>query len=176
MTTVLVLLLVNGALGAFDTLWYHEYRARLAWQPEQHRTELALHAGRDAIYCGLYGTIGWFAWNGVLAVLLGCALVAEIVITMCDFVVEDRTRRLRAGERVLHSAMAIIYGAMIITLWSQWTKWLAQPTGWERHRDVPTMLAVIATAAGIGIALSGIRDAIAALQPTGRGQGRLVNE
>jgi hypothetical protein len=168
MTTVLILLLVNGALGAFDTLWYHEYRAHLAWHPEQHRTELALHAGRDAIYCGLYGTIGWYAWNGVAAVLLGCALVAEIVITMCDFVVEDRTRRLCAGERVLHSTMAIIYGAMLITLWSEWMTWLSQPTGWERHDDVPTVLAMIATAGGIGIALSGICDAIAANQLTGR--------
>ena len=49
MTTAIWLLFVQALLGAFDTLYYHEYRLRL---PHGHaaKTELRLHAARDFAY------------------------------------------------------------------------------------------------------------------------------
>src|SRR5690242_4089267 len=98
MLTALVLLAVQGALGAFDTLYYHEYRLRLPSQPHAGR-ELQLHAFRDFAYALLFGTVGWIAWNGLFAWLFLFLLAAEIIITLQDFLEEDRTRKLPPGER-----------------------------------------------------------------------------
>ena len=57
MNIVLVLLLVNAVLGTIDTLWYHEYKAKLPSQLAHTRTELKLHAARDAIYVVIYGVL-----------------------------------------------------------------------------------------------------------------------
>jgi hypothetical protein len=161
-TVVVVLLLANGLLGAVDTIWYHEIVAGLPRRPDRHRTELRLHAGRDAVYAVLYGTIGWTAWRGAWAGVLAALLATEIVITMADFVVEDRTRALSGGERVLHSTMAIFYGAMLMRLVPVLAGWAGEPTALVRSGGVPPAFAVVATLFGAGIALSGARDAWAA--------------
>lgn len=57
MLTALWLLFAQGVLGAFDTLYYHEYKLRLPAQPHA-RHELQLHACRDFAYAVLFGTIG----------------------------------------------------------------------------------------------------------------------
>lgn len=49
MTTALTLFFIQGCLGAFDTLWYHEFKLRLPHAPKARR-ELSLHAFRDFIY------------------------------------------------------------------------------------------------------------------------------
>ena len=166
LTSVLILLLVNGALGAFDTLWYHEHVGRLAWNPQRHRTELFLHAGRDAVYAVLYGSLGWVMWFGAWAWVLAALLAVEIVITLADFVVEDRTRRLSAGERVLHSIMAIMYGAMLARLVPELIDWTHQPSGLVAPATpAPIGLAIAASIGGLGIAVSGVRDLVAALGP-----------
>lgn len=170
MTAAVVLLLVNGVLGAIDTLWYHEYKGRLAWQPDRYRTELRLHASRDAVYAILYGTIGWWRWSGLWAAVLGSLLAVEILITLADFVVEDRTRPLAAGERVLHSLMAIVYGAMLTRLLPELLDRLQEPAAlWAGESGVPTELAATATVFGAGIALSGLRDAIASFPARDQG-------
>lgn len=168
MTAVVVLLLANGVLGAIDTIWYHELRAALPRRPERHRIELRLHAGRDAVYAVLYGTIGWWAWRGSWAWVLGALLAVEIVITLTDFVVEDRTRTLSAGERILHSVMAIVYGAMLTRLVPEMIDWASTTAGTTGSRGVtatgvPMLLAATSSLLAVGIACSGARDALASL-------------
>ena len=165
MTAVVLLLLANGVLGAVDTLWYHEIVAGLPRRPDRHGTELRLHAARDAVYAVLYGTVGWWAWRGGWAAVLGALLATEIVITLADFVVEDRTRQVAAGERVLHATMAIVYGAMVCRLLP------ILAAGAPAGPPVPTPLAVLATLFGLGIAASGLRDATAAAVPQRRDRG-----
>lgn len=162
MTVVVGLLLANGVLGAFDTLWYHEFRARLAQRPDLYRTELRLHALRDAVYAVLYGTIGWWAWNGGWAFVLASLLAIEITVTMADFVVEDKTRTLSGGERVLHALMAIVYGAMLAHLAPVLFDRAQEPTSlWGGSTDVPVEMAIVASLLGVGIAASGVRDWVA---------------
>lgn len=169
MTTVLTLLLINGALGAADTLWYHEWKARLPRRGGPFRSELALHAGRDAVYVVVYGSLGWVAWTGRAAPVLVALLAAEIVITLTDFVVEDRVRPaiggLAAGERVLHTSMAIVYGAMLAELGPIVAGWWSIEGGLQPHTgDAPPIwMAVTASILAAGIAVSGLRDAAAAL-------------
>jgi hypothetical protein len=66
MLIALWLLVTQAALGAADTLYYHEYKLRLP--ARQHaRRELKLHAFRDFVYALKPGSIGWIAWNGSIA-------------------------------------------------------------------------------------------------------------
>jgi len=164
MTTVVALLMVNAVLGAWDTLWYHEYRTKLTAKLETTRPELRLHVARDAIYTGIYGLLALFRPGGLVVLLVIVALVAEMVITLCDFVVEDRDRPaiggMAAGERVLHSLMAIVYGAMLMRLIPQLLADATSPTGLSRH-DAPVWLSAAALVVAAGIAASGIRDAYA---------------
>lgn len=172
MNQVLALLLLNGVLGAIDTLWYHEWKTKLPSRGGAIRLELALHAGRDAVYAVIYGTLGWVAWTGAATVVLAALIGLEIVITLTDFVVEDRHRPLiggmAAGERVLHSLMAIVYGAMLAKLLPIMTTWWSLDSGLTAHERLgagpPTVVAIVATVFGIGIALSGVRDALSALK------------
>jgi uncharacterized protein YggT (Ycf19 family) len=165
-TTVLGLLLANGLLGAIDTLWYHEWRAQLARRGGPLRTELALHAGRDAIYTVIYATLGWLAWHGAFAVLLTVLLAGEILLTLADFVTEDRLRPaiggMAAGERVLHTAMAIVYGAMLASLVPLLDSWWGDESALATHsQPPPAWMAAAASVLAAGIAVSGARDALA---------------
>jgi hypothetical protein len=120
MTVVLWLLAVQGAIGAFDTLYFHEWRARLPAGGAQTRDELLLHGARSCIYAVVFGTLPFLAWQGAWAGVLALLLLLEILITLADFIVEDRVRQplggVFAGERVTHTIMGIIYGAMLANL------------------------------------------------------------
>jgi hypothetical protein len=154
-TTALTLLAVLGALGAFDTLYYHEWKLRLPSRPHARR-ELALHAYRDFAYAVLFGTIGWVAWHGALAWVFAALLVTEIVLTLWDFIEEDRTRKLPPGERAGHAIMGILYGAFLAFVLPELLRWSRQPTGFAPvdHGFFGWLL----TAMAIGVLLSGVRD------------------
>ena len=116
------LMAIQGVIGAFDTIYYHEWRARLPARGKLAAAELKLHAARDFLYALLFGSVPWFAWQGWWAILLSLAILAEIVITLWDFVAEIAVRKalgdVYAGERVTHAIMGILYAkslpAMIV--------------------------------------------------------------
>jgi hypothetical protein len=167
MAVVLWTLLVQGSLGALDTLYYHEWRARLPGRPEA-RVELLLHAFRDFVYAGIFATLPWFALHGWWAGVLAVALATEIVITLTDFVVEDTVRRPQggvfAGERVMHAIMAIIYGGMLANLLPILWTWFGSPTALVAAPvAVPALLRLLLLAMAVGVGLSGVRDLLAAL-------------
>ncbi len=168
MRTVHLLLLLQGALGAFDTLWYHEFRARLPCQASAVG-ELRLHASRDVIYAVLFGTLGWLAWQGALAWLLVLLLACEVAITLADFAVEARTRTVPAGERSTHAIMGIVYGAFLAFLLPEAWRWSQQPTGFVALQPASDLRWIL-TIMGAGVLVSGLRDARAAasVRPAGR--------
>ena len=63
---------------------------------------------------------------------LAAILAAEILITLWDFIEEDLRRPLPPGERVMHTIMAIVYGAFLAYLIPQLVLWSQQPTGFAR--------------------------------------------
>ena len=160
--TAIWLLFVQALLGAFDTLYYHEYRLRLA-HGEATRTELRLHASRDFAYAVIIGSLGFLTWNGALAWVLFALLLVEIVITIWDFVEEDRVRRLPAGERAMHAVMGIVYGAFLAYLVPDMLRWSTESTGFgpSYHGFPAWVLSLLAT----GVFLSGVRDLIASARP-----------
>lgn len=174
MTMVLLLLALQGAIGAFDTFYFHEWRARLPALGAQSAPELRLHAGRSFLYAVIFGTLPWLAWHGTWAIALAAVLVAEIVLTMWDFVVEIAVRKplgdVYSGERITHAVMGIVYGGMLAFLipilidWSSRQATLVvtpirdlSPLGW--------VLLIMAA----GVFLSGARDLYAGLGLPGGG-------
>src|SRR5262245_40318460 len=89
---------IQVAMGAFDTIYHHELTERLAWRPSQ-AGELRLHGVRNLAYAVVFAALGWSEPHGAAAIALTTLMAAELVITLWDFVEEDRTRRLPASER-----------------------------------------------------------------------------
>ena len=161
MIPVIWLLIVQGALGAFDTLWYHEWKVALHSRAGAQR-ELTLHAARNFCYAALYGLLAWREWHGPIAALIFLLLVAELAITLTDFLEEDRTRKLPGGERVMHALVGIAWGAMLVYLLPLLWTWVQQPAGL-----VPVDYGVLSwglTLMALGAAGFGVRDAFFALR------------
>lgn len=158
MNTVLWIALVQGAMGAFDTVYYHEWTLRLPSQANAKR-ELRLHATRDFAYALLFFSLGWVEWHGGWAWAFAGIVAAEIVITLWDFLEEDRTRKLPGGERVMHALMGIVYGTMLAFFAPIWWEWLHEPTGFVRVTHGWQGWAMGAMAGGVF--LSGVRDLVA---------------
>src|SRR4029450_3292148 len=133
MIVALWLLAIQGVIAAFDTVYYHEWRARLPARGRLAASELKLRAARDFFYGVLFGTLPWLAWQGAWVWLLVAVIVAEIVLTLTDFVVEITVRKqlgdVYGGERITHAIMGILYGAMAGTLIPVILHWWTLPTG-----------------------------------------------
>jgi uncharacterized protein (TIGR01777 family) len=161
MTTVLMMLTVQALLGAFDNLWHHEITEDLGHRPGA-RGELALHAARELLYAVLFAGIAWWRWDGAWTYVLVGLLCVEIAVTLWDFVIEDRTRRLPASERVLHAVLALNFGA-ILAVWAPVLRlWAAAPTGLS-----PADYGVwswLMTLFGAGVLAWSIRDLLAVVR------------
>ena len=170
-TLALQLMAAQGCLGAFDTLYHHELTETLA-QRTTARNELAIHAVRALLYALLFVGLAYWEWHGLLAWLLLGVFGVEIVLTLWDFVVEDRTRLLPASERVTHTVLAINGGAFITLLALNAGDWASYPTGvaWRPQGWLSVFLALC----GVGVGLSGLRDGLAALR-LGRAADSVAN-
>lgn len=127
MTLLFVLLTVQSLLGAFDNFWHHELEARLP-QRTSARYELRLHAAREAIYGLLFASFAWLQWSGWWVLLPAGLLLAEMFITIADFLEEDRSRKLPPLERALHTVLAVSYGLLV---------GLAGPLFWQAAQGEP---------------------------------------
>jgi uncharacterized protein (TIGR01777 family) len=128
MIVVLWMIVVQASLGAVDNLWHHEIVERLPAK-RAAAAELALHAARELLYAFVFIALAWFRWQGGLALLIAGVLTLEIVVTLADFVVEDRTRRLPASERVLHTVLALNFGAILAVLAPELYRWWESAPG-----------------------------------------------
>jgi len=164
MSIALWVLIALGTLGACDTLYYHEWRLRLPETPTA-ASELRLHASRDMAYTVVFGSLAWTTWNGFWVWLLAAILLFEIWITLTDFLEEDRTRRLPAGERVMHAVMGIVYGAFLVLLYPNAANWWKTEPGFQRV-DYGLQSWVL-TIFAIGVFSSGLRDFAASRRLSG---------
>ena len=167
MHVALWLLAIQGVIGAFDTVYYHEWRARLPARSPQSAPELKIHAARDFFYAIIFGTLPFVAWRGIWAVAFLAVLVIEIILTLWDFIVEVTARKpigdVYAGERVTHALMGIIYGAMLAFLLPVLWAWWNQPSGFALDPpNVPPYVRWSLFVMAVGVLLSGIRDLYAA--------------
>lgn len=174
MSVALYLLGLQGLVGAFDTLYYHEWKARLPARGRRAAPELALHAARDFLYGVLFTTLPWLSWKGAWTVFLSGIIVAEIILTLWDFVIETVVRRelgdVYAGERVTHAVMGILYGAMLAALFPTLISWWGSATALAVEPvPIPAWTKIVLGAMGMAVVASGLRDLYAALGLPGSG-------
>ena len=155
MDLLLILFAIQGALGAFDTIYHHELTERLPWRPNASR-ELKLHGVRNFFYALIFISLAWIAWHGVLAWILALILVVEIIITLMDFVEEDRTRHLPASERVTHTILALCYGVILALFAPVLWQWSQESTGFNGMNH--GLLSWVMTAYALGVFIWGWRD------------------
>jgi hypothetical protein len=87
-------------------------------------------------------------------------LLFEIVVTIWDFIEEDRTRVLPAGERAMHAIMGIVYGLFLAHLWPSIRQWAGHSAGFSSASY--GSLSWLLTAMAVGVLLSGARDLVSA--------------
>jgi uncharacterized protein len=159
MSLLAVLLVTQILLGGLDNLWHHELKERLPGRREA-RVEVALHAGRELCYALLFAGLAWWEWRGAWAAAIVTLLVIEVCLTLADFVVEDRTRRLPNTERVLHTVLAINFGALLAVLAPVIQTWARLPSALVRADH--GLASWLLTAAAAGILAWSVRNALAA--------------
>ena len=143
MSVVAVLLVTQILLGGIDTFWHHELEERLPGRREA-RLEIALHSGRELCYALMFAALAWWEWHGAWTGALVGLLVIELCVTLADFVVEDRTRRLPKTERILHTVLATNFGALLAVFAPTLLDWARLPTAIVRtdHGLVSWLLTV----------------------------------
>lgn len=158
LTLALDLLIIQAVLGAVDTIYHHELRAAL---PQQRSAdlELRIHSIRSLLYGVAFLGLAWVQWGGVWVVALGTILLVEVVLTLWDFLVEDRSRLLPKSERVLHTVLALNAGVIFAFLGMHAPLWWGLPStltltyhGWQ---------SIVLSAFALGVVLSGLRDGFA---------------
>ena len=156
----LVVLILHGALGAVDTIYAHEWQARLPYQPWARR-ELTLHSQRSFLYALIFIGLAWFEWRGAFAWLLIALFAAEYLVTLVDAVVEDRTRSVSRVERVLHMILGLTTGAYVglISYYAS-MEWFGAPT--SLHPTQHGILSIVLTIYALAVVLSATRDILAA--------------
>ncbi|WCM25263.1 TIGR01777 family oxidoreductase [Sphingomonas sp. QA11] len=162
------LLLLQVAMGGFDTLYHHELTLRLPWKPGQ-ATELRLHGARNLIYALVFLALGWTELHGVPALVLLAALAVETGITLWDFVEEDRIRALPASERVTHTLLTLNYGVLLAMLVPVLVGRASLPDAIVLHGH--GAVSILLTIAAAGVAVSGVRDLLAATRNERLGDG-----
>jgi uncharacterized protein len=155
MDRVLLLMTVQGAIGAFDAIFHHEVTERLSWRPGS-AAELRVHAIRNFFYFVLFMAFAWAEWHGAWAFAFAAVIVAEIAVTLVDFVIEDRTRDLPASERVTHTVLAINFGVILAILAPELWRWAALPTAIAPADH--GVLSWISSAIGAGALGDAVRD------------------
>ncbi len=155
----LLLLAIQALLGAFDTVYHHELTEALPGKYSA-RLELSIHAVRAGLYAPLFIGLALWRWQGWWAILLLILFAIEVGLTLWDFVTEDQSRLLPASERVMHTLLAINGGAIVCLLSICASVWWHQATALSANSL--TLLHYFLIAAGLGVGLSGLRDAYAA--------------
>ena len=128
METILILLSIQGFIGAYDSIYHHEFKERLSLKVSA-RNELKIHSIRSSLYSIIFLSFGWLQWQGWLAVAFAAILVVELLLTLWDFVEEDRSRDLPATERVTHTILGLNFGAILALLAPELIHWFNSDSG-----------------------------------------------
>jgi uncharacterized protein (TIGR01777 family) len=158
---VFALITSQALLGAVDNLWHHEITERLPAK-RSAAGELVLHSARESIYAFVFVGLAWFRWQGAWAVLLAVVMLVEVGITVMDFVIEDQTRRLPPFERILHTILAVNFGAVLALLGPVLSTWWSMTAA-----VVPVYYGPISwvfTVFGCGVLAWSLRNAIAVVR------------
>ncbi len=152
------LLILQGLMGAFDTLYHHELKLNLPWRKSASK-ELFIHAIRNFFYIIVFFSLAWTEWRGAYVWLFIALLIAEVGLTLWDFVVEDNTRILPSTERITHTLLALNYGLILAFLAPTLLSWGSYSTefSFTSHGGYSWIITLFA----IGVLVWSIRDGLA---------------
>jgi hypothetical protein len=124
-------LLLHGVLGFLDIIVNHELLAKLPKRADA-TSEEALHAVRETIFAILFASLAWYQWHGAWVWFIAALLLAEVIVSAYDVIVEGDTRVLPVSERVLHLLLFINLGMLITLIGYALIWWHANETGLAR--------------------------------------------
>jgi hypothetical protein len=117
MNLTLLLISIAAPVGAFDVLYFHIYRYRLASRPES-LAETFTHVLRGAIFGAVALTLTLYEPRGLWFWLVGGLFVLDFVNSLVDAFLERNARSAFGGltrlEYVLHVAGATFMGAIAL--------------------------------------------------------------
>lgn len=161
------LLLGIGLLGALDILVYHTRAHGLRRRPAA-RVELVTHSLRGPTYALLFVVVPSFAAHGAWFVFMLAVLAFDVGISLWDFSVEKRSRAamggLPTGEYVLHSIIAMLFGAFVACYCIAGAAWPSLETAWVYQPNVPRPVQALLGVMAVGVLASGIADGRAVLR------------
>lgn len=161
------LLIAIGFLGAFDIWRFHTREHHLRSLPSA-RVELISHSLRGPTYAILFLAIPNLAMRGWWFVALLALLVFDAAISIFDFSVERKSRApvggLPTGEYVVHSIIAILFGAFVAFVWIDGKVGLEQATSLSVEPAVPDPVRALLAVMAVGVFVSGVQDASAVVR------------
>ncbi len=161
------LLVAIGFLGAFD-IWRFHTREHDLRSLRSARVELISHSLRGPTYAILFLAVPNLAMHGAWFVSLLALLAFDVVISIFDFAVERKSRApvggLPTGEYLIHSIIAILFGAFCAFVWVGGRAWLDEPTALTLEPAVSDRTRALLAVMAVGVLVSGVLDAIAVVR------------
>jgi hypothetical protein len=172
METATYLLFVLGSLGATDIALYHSFAHGIRSHPDS-RAELVTHSLRGPTYAALFLLVPNFALHGVYFWCLVALFAFDVAISLVDFALERRSRQflggLPSGEYVLHTIIAMFFGALVAAVGFGAGEWAKLPSEISyAPADVPLLLRCMMAVMAVLVFASGVQDGIAALRLWGQ--------
>ena len=160
------ILFVLGCLGAADILLYHSIAHGIRSHRDS-RLELWIHSLRGPIYAALFLLIPNFALHGKFFWLLIGIFVFDVFVSLGDFIIERGSREffggLPTGEYVLHIILAMLFGALVASVFFSVGHWGTMPSRLTYDPvTVPLILRIVMGVMAIFVLVTGAMDAIAA--------------
>ena len=119
METATYILLAIGLLGAADIVLFHTIANGIRSHADS-RQELLVHSLRGPTYASLFVLVPNFALHGAWFWALIGIFVVDVGISLWDFAIEKRSRTvfggLPTGEYILHILIAMLFGALVMSV------------------------------------------------------------
>lgn len=162
------LLFALGVLGATDIALYHSIAHGIRSHPDS-RAELITHSLRGPTYALLFLVVPNSVLRGWWFVALAGLLVFDIAISLVDFALEKSSRALLAGlpsgEYVLHTIIAMVFGAMTASIFFEGGSGYYQPTALVYvPQTLPGILRLVFAIMAALVLISGLQDALAVVR------------
>jgi hypothetical protein len=160
-----IALMVHGVIGGTDVLLNHELLARVPGLPNAG-PEQRLHCAREAIFALIFAALAFGEWGGLWAWCIVALLLAELLVSTVDSVLEVEIRVLPVSERVLHVLLLVNFGIVITLLAQVLPAWSMRGTGvsWVDYGWASWVLSAMAAAS----LLWSVRDGLNVIKRTRR--------
>lgn len=155
MHTASFLLLVIGALGAFDIAFFHMHRAKLLGRVECRR-EVLVHVVRGFVYAAQFLVVPNVRFTGAWGLALVALFTVDATVAALDVLAEPASRKeqggLPAGEYFMHVLLSVLVGVMLHAVFAE--AWAARflPSSIELAPNAPLAVRLVAFAMAVGSA------------------------